>query len=636
MRVAVVIAGGAFSVVAAQRDAPADRRPGALAAAARRRAARRHREQRSPRSSTASASCWFPAFADICVIDVRRGDHVERLGVIADPTPPTSRSACAPAARRRWRRPRSCGPCCARPSTRPSCGPTPATRPTTRSCARSPSARTSTSRCAAAAATSARSRCWRSRAPTARSTSSSPHLLAGRIGLALDNAGLFAELESLQLRLTTALDTLAEAVTIQDDRRPARLRQRRGRRARSASRPPSSCWPRRRARSSTPTSPSTRTAAAARSSTCPAARLLAGRDAGAAARPRRSTAHGRGALADRQGDRRSPGRAALAVNVIEDVTEVKRAELAQRFLAEAGAVLASSLDYEQTLARIAELAVPRLADWCASRSRDGDRLRTRRRRPRRSGQGRASRATTSSATRRRSTRPTGAAQVLRDGVLAADQRHHRRRCWTRRSRTPSSARRVRGLGMRAVMLVPMLAGGARDRRDQLRQRRVRAPLQRRATSSWPRSSAAAPAPRSRTPASTASARTSPRRCSAGCCPDELPHDPRPAARLAVPPGGRGEPRRRRLLRRVPDRRPAGCCSSATSPAAAPRPPRRPARRATRCAPPGMLLGDPGAALEQLNQALAERARADAVHGRARPCHRRGPRTCSAPATRSRC
>ena len=51
---------------------------------------------------------------------------------------------------------------------------------------------------------------------------------------------------------------------------------------------------------------------------------------------------------------------------------------------------------------------------------------------------------------------------------------------------------------------------------------------------------------------------------------------------------------------------------------------------------GMLLGDPGAALEQLNQALARRARADAVHGRARPCRRRGPRTCSAPATRSRC
>jgi PAS domain S-box-containing protein len=35
------------------------------------------------------------------------------------------------------------------------------------------------------------------------------------------------------------------------------------------------------------------------------------------------------------------------------------------FLAEAGEVLASSLDYNRTLRRVAQLAVPRLADWCA-------------------------------------------------------------------------------------------------------------------------------------------------------------------------------------------------------------------------------------------------------------------------------
>jgi PAS domain S-box-containing protein len=36
-----------------------------------------------------------------------------------------------------------------------------------------------------------------------------------------------------------------------------------------------------------------------------------------------------------------------------------------RFLTAAGAALASSLDYEQTLSRVAELAVPEVADWCA-------------------------------------------------------------------------------------------------------------------------------------------------------------------------------------------------------------------------------------------------------------------------------
>jgi PAS domain S-box-containing protein len=56
--------------------------------------------------------------------------------------------------------------------------------------------------------------------------------------------------------------------------------------------------------------------------------------------------------------------AKLAINIIEDVTAAKDAELRQRFLAEAGQVLASSLDYQQTLERIARMIVPRLADWC--------------------------------------------------------------------------------------------------------------------------------------------------------------------------------------------------------------------------------------------------------------------------------
>jgi PAS domain S-box-containing protein len=44
--------------------------------------------------------------------------------------------------------------------------------------------------------------------------------------------------------------------------------------------------------------------------------------------------------------------------------ELKRAESNSRFLSEASAVLASSLDYEATLRNVARLAVPTLADWC--------------------------------------------------------------------------------------------------------------------------------------------------------------------------------------------------------------------------------------------------------------------------------
>ena len=58
------------------------------------------------------------------------------------------------------------------------------------------------------------------------------------------------------------------------------------------------------------------------------------------------------------------GSVRLAINVIEDVTELKQVEQAQRFLAEASRVLADSLDYEATLATIAKLAVPSVADWC--------------------------------------------------------------------------------------------------------------------------------------------------------------------------------------------------------------------------------------------------------------------------------
>jgi len=50
--------------------------------------------------------------------------------------------------------------------------------------------------------------------------------------------------------------------------------------------------------------------------------------------------------------------------VLRDITERKREERAQQFLAEAGALLASSLDYETTLASVARLAVSVLADWC--------------------------------------------------------------------------------------------------------------------------------------------------------------------------------------------------------------------------------------------------------------------------------
>lgn len=53
------------------------------------------------------------------------------------------------------------------------------------------------------------------------------------------------------------------------------------------------------------------------------------------------------------------------IGVARDITPVTRVEVTSRFLEEATQILASSLDYQTTLANVARLAVPDVADWCA-------------------------------------------------------------------------------------------------------------------------------------------------------------------------------------------------------------------------------------------------------------------------------
>jgi PAS domain S-box-containing protein len=66
------------------------------------------------------------------------------------------------------------------------------------------------------------------------------------------------------------------------------------------------------------------------------------------------------------------GEVEATIMFTEDVTEQQRAERRAEFLAEASEVLASSLDYAQTLRNVAELAVPDVVDWCAVDLFDGD------------------------------------------------------------------------------------------------------------------------------------------------------------------------------------------------------------------------------------------------------------------------
>ena len=61
--------------------------------------------------------------------------------------------------------------------------------------------------------------------------------------------------------------------------------------------------------------------------------------------------------------RTQDGDVAMAVTVFRDVTEQKRAEETARFLSAVNLELTRTLDYRETLGRVAELAVPALADW---------------------------------------------------------------------------------------------------------------------------------------------------------------------------------------------------------------------------------------------------------------------------------
>jgi serine phosphatase RsbU (regulator of sigma subunit) len=58
-------------------------------------------------------------------------------------------------------------------------------------------------------------------------------------------------------------------------------------------------------------------------------------------------------------------RAALAIDNARLFSELHRLQIAESFMAEASRVLASSMDYGETLKRVTRLVVPQIADWCA-------------------------------------------------------------------------------------------------------------------------------------------------------------------------------------------------------------------------------------------------------------------------------
>ena len=192
---------------------------------------------------------------------------------------------------------------------------------------------------------------------------------AGRVALALDNAGLFSDLESVERRMDNVMSILDEAVVIRDSHgelvyaNPAAaslmgieevapgvelatpsatqaiedrfvIRDEAGQRATPEELLGS------RALAGHPTEPRVFRAA-----------------------PRAGGAE-RWLLARAKPILGPEGKALYAVTAIEDVTGVKRAEFAQRLLARAGEVLSTSTDHLEMLNALAEQLVPAFADWC--------------------------------------------------------------------------------------------------------------------------------------------------------------------------------------------------------------------------------------------------------------------------------
>jgi PAS domain S-box-containing protein len=191
--------------------------------------------------------------------------------------------------------------------------------------------------------------------------------LARRAALAIDNARLFSELRGVEQRLEAILSGLAEAVVVMDEeghmvfanQAAADLLGARGPSELTSARP---------------------------GTIMPRFLVLdeQGHELGLEAMPSRQVFSGKAPepllvrnIVRETGEERwivarsSPivdpesGRTLYSVNVFENITEVKRIQVAESFMAEASRVLTSSMSFEHSLQHVAELAVPQIADFCA-------------------------------------------------------------------------------------------------------------------------------------------------------------------------------------------------------------------------------------------------------------------------------
>ena len=198
-------------------------------------------------------------------------------------------------------------------------------------------------------------------------------VLAGRVALALDNAGLYAELQTAEAQLSASLESLADAVLVEAPgerlvhANPAAVRQLGFASAQELlERRPGEVLDR------------FELFGEDRQPLTGAEVLAAGRVfAGELPEPvlvrhvERATREEGWSVVKSTPVAGREGHPHLAVHVIEDVTALKRAEDGQRLLVLAGRALTSSMDFARTLQEVADLVVPALADWCTIALPDG-------------------------------------------------------------------------------------------------------------------------------------------------------------------------------------------------------------------------------------------------------------------------
>jgi PAS domain S-box-containing protein len=189
--------------------------------------------------------------------------------------------------------------------------------------------------------------------------------LANRIGLALDNAGLFSDLESVERRLDAVMSMLDEAVVIHDangmlvyvnDLAARWLGFPAPEDALAA--PADDLVDRLRVWSEGGAGVDTELIAehlnAFRLPWQGMARIAA-----------RGVREERWVAVNSRAINAPDGSILYAVTTAKDVTDLKRSEFAEQLLARTGELLASSTDYEETLQAVARVGVPQLADHCS-------------------------------------------------------------------------------------------------------------------------------------------------------------------------------------------------------------------------------------------------------------------------------